>query len=571
MREETRTREPGLDDSSTRVRTAERNLRRSHTREWTWKLAYAAAFCVLAWMTLWNLGEFPVRSFDEARHAVNAYEMLRSGNLLVNTYEDAPDMWNLKPPLSFWAVMAGYRALGFNAWGLRVPMAVCYLAMVAMLAAFARRRLGPAEGLAVLVASLGMTRPMAFHLARSGDPDALYLLLFCAAMLCLSGWRRKHGLVYPTGLLIGLAFLAKSWHALVMMPIVAAYLAITGQIRGWRAREVLGFLGCAVVPPLLWALARTVADGNAGFVSSALGYDLVARGSTVIEGHAERADFYPRVVLGDYGCLAVVALALGTWLIGRVSKRAYAAGSPSGHPQAQAGPGSRASKDSETDPRGQQDLRDPLGQGELREQRDQHELRDLRDLQILAAVWALVPFACYQLAASKIYHYVFCIWPALMLVAALATHELLACWPRLARVRRTAALAGITGCLIVLALGVRANAANALAGAKPGSADMGSDPALQLALVQAADDLPRGVELYYQDSSDNQAATDMSQDGVAVAEWTSDAHVRPGGIEAFLASGTPATLVLPQSQLGNHPELGSYASTSHGGFAFVSR
>ena len=571
MREEARIREPGLDDGSARARTAERNLRRSHTRGWAWKLAYAAAFCVLAWMTLWNLGEFPVRSFDEARHAVNAYEMLRNGNLLVNTYEDAPDMWNLKPPLSFWAVMAGYRVLGLNAWGLRVPMAACYLAMAAMLAAFARRRLGAAEGLAVLVASLGMTRPMAFHFARSGDPDALYLLLLCAAMLCLSGWRRKRGLVYPTGLLISLAFLAKSWHALAMLPVVAAYLALTGQIRGWRAREVLGFLGCAVAPPLLWALARTMADGNAGFVASALGYDLVARGSTVIEGHAERADFYPRVVLGDYGCLAVVALALGTWLMGRLSKRALAGGSPSDHPKGQAGAGSRASKDSETDPRGQRELRDPLGRREPRGQRDRSELRELRDLQILAAAWVLVPFACYQLAASKIYHYVFCIWPALMLVAALATHELLALRPRLSGPRQAATLAGVAGCLVVLALGVRANAANALAGATPGSADMGSNPALQLALEQAADELPRGVALYYQDSPGNQATTDMSQDGVAVAEWTSDAHVRPGGIAAFLASGTPATLVLPQSQLGNHPELRSYASTSHGGFAFVSR
>ena len=547
MREETRTRELGLNNGSARVKTDERDLRRSHMRGWAWKLAYAAAFCALAWMTLWNLGEFPVRSFDEARHAVNAYEMLRSGNLLVNTYEDVPDMWNLKPPLSFWAVMAGYRLLGFNAWGLRMPMAVCYLAMVTMLAAFARRRLGAAGGLAVLVASLGMTRPMAFHLARSGDPDALYLLLFCAAMLCLSGWRRKHGLVYPTGLLVGLAFLAKSWHALVMLPVIAAYLVLTGQIRGWRAREVLGFLGCAVAPPLLWALARTAADGSASFVASALGYDLVARGSTAIEGHAERADFYPRVVLGDYGCLAVVVLAGGTWLMGRLSKRAHAAGGPSGHPQGQAGPGSRARKNSEMD------------------------FRTLHDLRILAAAWALVPLGCYQLAASKIYHYVFCVWPALMLVAALAMHELLALRPGLSRLRQAATLAGVSGCLVILALGIRANAGNALAGPKPGPADMGSDPALQLAIEQAAGELPRGTALYIQDDVDGQYQTDMSQDGVAVAEWALDAHVRPGGIEAFLASDTPSILVVPQSQIGNHPELGGYASTSYGDFAFVSR
>ena len=57
-------------------------------------------------------------------------------------YGDAPGLWNPNPPLSFWAVVGGYLALGFIAWDLRLPKALrslCYLGMFAMLSWLARQ------------------------------------------------------------------------------------------------------------------------------------------------------------------------------------------------------------------------------------------------------------------------------------------------------------------------------------------------------------------------------------------------------------------------------------------------
>ena len=52
-----------------------------------------------------RLGAGEVLQTDEATHGVNAYEMLRHGNALVNTYKYAVDYFNSKPPLSLWCIM----------------------------------------------------------------------------------------------------------------------------------------------------------------------------------------------------------------------------------------------------------------------------------------------------------------------------------------------------------------------------------------------------------------------------------------------------------------------------------
>lgn len=66
-----------------------------------------------------NLGETGISDCDEARHGINAYEMMQSGDYVVTTYRGEPDYWNLKPPLTDYCIMLGYRLFGYNALGLR--------------------------------------------------------------------------------------------------------------------------------------------------------------------------------------------------------------------------------------------------------------------------------------------------------------------------------------------------------------------------------------------------------------------------------------------------------------------
>lgn len=67
------------------------------------KTAAWAALALLAAALLFNafagLGAAEIRNWDEARHAISAWEMLNGGNLLVNTFRFEPDYWNVKPVL----------------------------------------------------------------------------------------------------------------------------------------------------------------------------------------------------------------------------------------------------------------------------------------------------------------------------------------------------------------------------------------------------------------------------------------------------------------------------------------
>lgn len=58
-----------------------------------------------------NLGETGISDCDEARHGINAYEMMQSGDYVVTTYRGEPDYWNLKPPLTDYWHHAGLPAL----------------------------------------------------------------------------------------------------------------------------------------------------------------------------------------------------------------------------------------------------------------------------------------------------------------------------------------------------------------------------------------------------------------------------------------------------------------------------
>lgn len=57
---------------------------------------------------------------SEGRYAECAREMRETGNYLEPTLDYKPH-WT-KPPLTYWAMVAGMRLLGANAWGTRLAL-----------------------------------------------------------------------------------------------------------------------------------------------------------------------------------------------------------------------------------------------------------------------------------------------------------------------------------------------------------------------------------------------------------------------------------------------------------------
>jgi len=57
---------------------------------------------VLILLFTWHVATPVLQLWDEARLAVNATEMLQSGDWLVTRYDGSSDLWNTKPPLLIW-------------------------------------------------------------------------------------------------------------------------------------------------------------------------------------------------------------------------------------------------------------------------------------------------------------------------------------------------------------------------------------------------------------------------------------------------------------------------------------
>ena len=238
-----------------------------------------------------NLGETGISDCDEARHGINAYEMMQSGDYVVTTYRGEPDYWNLKPPLTDYCIMLGYRIFGYNALGLRFYSVLSMMLTMIVLALWTRRRYGRIASLCTQLMLLGCGLIYGPHFARFGDADAQMLLFYVVAMICMLESRGKPRLLYGTALCFGLAFMSKSWHAALIPVTCLMYLVVTGEIRRLKPRHYLGLIFFGLLPIAPWAIARYQRDGMA-FFEKMLSIDVVKRATTVHEDHRGGAGYY---------------------------------------------------------------------------------------------------------------------------------------------------------------------------------------------------------------------------------------------------------------------------------------
>nr|MBP7850947.1 glycosyltransferase family 39 protein [Lentimicrobiaceae bacterium] len=121
-----------------------------------------------------HIAQLPLRIWDEARLAHNAYEMYKEGHVLVPHFEGKPDMWNLKPPFLVWMQAAFMHMLGPGELAVRLPSALAGLLTCLSLFFFFERRLSmPWAGFMaamVLVTTQGFVHQ---HATRTGDYDAM--------------------------------------------------------------------------------------------------------------------------------------------------------------------------------------------------------------------------------------------------------------------------------------------------------------------------------------------------------------------------------------------------------------
>jgi 4-amino-4-deoxy-L-arabinose transferase-like glycosyltransferase len=244
-----------------------------------WPL-FGAILALMAFNSFFALEGMHIRDFDEARYGVAASEMLHSHSALVATYAGATEYWNLKPPLGYWLLELSYQVFGETPLALRVPAALSGLALVALTILFARSVAGAGIG---LLAGVILTTCFGFlghHAVRSGDLDAplalcLFPILFLVPRLEAARWARL-----ALGLILGLAFLLKSFAILPAVVAAAVYCLVTRGLSSWR----LWVLPTAIASMIAvtWAVARSAGDSGE-FVHRMVVEDLFQRSTSQVD------------------------------------------------------------------------------------------------------------------------------------------------------------------------------------------------------------------------------------------------------------------------------------------------
>jgi 4-amino-4-deoxy-L-arabinose transferase-like glycosyltransferase len=248
---------------------------------------------------LMHLDTLPLRMWDESRQAIAAYEMVHNGDWLVPHFNGQPDLWSTKPPLLIWLQALLFGLLGPGELGLRLPSALAAVVTCWLLVRMASRSIGsPWMGLMAAIILITSGGYLHWHVARSGDYDALLVLFMTASGWWLLRWCEKgepRSVIWMFAFLM-LGALTKGVQALLFAPGLVAFLLLERKLLALlRTRAAwLGIL-LFLVPVIGYYLARERL--NPGYLSAVWANELGGRYSEALEGHRHAWYFYLRMLV----------------------------------------------------------------------------------------------------------------------------------------------------------------------------------------------------------------------------------------------------------------------------------
>ena len=253
---------------------------------------YLLFFSICCFLVLYNLGGTNIQSWDEARHGINAYEMIQNNNFIISTYKYQPDFYNLKPPLSYWLIAISYKLFGFNTYSLRLYSAISFILLILISSHFLRKQYGKLSSLIFVFVFAGF-KVFIFnnHIARAGDADMIYILFYTISLLAMLNILFKPKLIYLCAFSTSIAFLLKSYHIISLLMTVFIFLLITKNLSKIKFKSWIISLLIFLIPLFIWFLWRYTQDGLI-FFKAMIEIDVISRTSSFIEQHIEGPFFY---------------------------------------------------------------------------------------------------------------------------------------------------------------------------------------------------------------------------------------------------------------------------------------
>jgi 4-amino-4-deoxy-L-arabinose transferase-like glycosyltransferase len=241
-----------------------------------------------------HIDHVPIRIWDEARPAMNAYEMMKNGNYIVTHFDSAPDMLNTKPPLLIWSQVFFMKYLGVNELSIRLPSAIAAFLTCLLILFFSIWYLKQFWfgfiAVMVLVTTYGY---MDFHATRSGAYDSLLTLFTTLSGLSFFVFSetKKNKYLFLFFLASALAVLTKGIAGLLFLPALLFYSLWQRQLLSLVDNKhfYIGLLSFFVIVAGYYLLREI---NNPGYLVAVYKNELVPRYFDGIEWHKHPFWYY---------------------------------------------------------------------------------------------------------------------------------------------------------------------------------------------------------------------------------------------------------------------------------------
>jgi 4-amino-4-deoxy-L-arabinose transferase-like glycosyltransferase len=267
-------------------------------------LAYPLVLLLIAISVfLYGLGGRPLEDWDEAIYAQIAKEMVQSGDWLTLHWEF--QNWFEKPPLLMWTTAVFYRLFGVKEFWSRAASAFSGIGVVALVYLLGKHLYSARVGF--LAGLISLTTFLLVAFARVGMTDVMltfftYLAIYAFVRQQQQQQRRegKQTWWYVVCAACALAMLAKGAGGWVAPATI--FVALLFDKRRFDTLRTPHFwfgllLGLAIVLP--WHLLMYFKHGQT-FADEYLGYHVLSRIATPLEGHPSSYIFYVLVLIDGF-------------------------------------------------------------------------------------------------------------------------------------------------------------------------------------------------------------------------------------------------------------------------------
>jgi 4-amino-4-deoxy-L-arabinose transferase-like glycosyltransferase len=270
-------------------------LRLIKTQDWLLtNLKYILLSVLVCFIVFGNLTSYPIQIWDEARLAINAYEMFENGNYLITHFNGVPDMWNTKPPLMIWLQVLFMKIFGINEFAVRLPSALAAVLTCGFLVYFSVKYLKNFWigffSVLVLITAQGYIR---MHVTRTGDYDSLLVLFTTVSSLCFLlfiQYKEKKQL-YLFFITLAFAVLTKSAAGLLFTPALLLYALWQKQVY-YLLKNKHFYIGILLFLTMTLGYYLLRENYNPGYISAVLENEWGGRYLKVVEAHNQGVLFY---------------------------------------------------------------------------------------------------------------------------------------------------------------------------------------------------------------------------------------------------------------------------------------